>query len=770
MVQTADSNHLSTKVALNVRPLRFAYFILEDDRPAFERVVRLTCTQWGGIRNFIIPVSQDLQLWPVSEQFLGIHPPDRFVTYLPDEVDDRALVARLRQLFPGVAVRLIKEAFWEERDRSAHALSVLPFDLPLSPETGQFPLNKDRQTLITYPLPERDPDNLYLLTLFGACYPGQEELYKKVFSLKSSPIASDLANIWELQHDKSPFGSVLNLTGYNVKARPIHNPADNLAFHIVVTGSIFGLILFWNYRALREATETFPPRSRRTFLLPAHWVADPRIVEGLCQFIRSVPAVPSASSELDLIVTCPDDKTQEVIHQQLAAIPHVEVVETARMGISWWSGSSSRVPREADPNRTLKCIFGRSPVSHSYTEGWGRPQLPLKMFFEQGRNEICLEPPEGFRNQWRGSTAIDIMCDAWKRYPRDSSVANLIRQGAWFSHYGLSTELAMPEQPLYLEINLPPVWEAVRLYFSDRGYEARVSTPGLYANALLGLVGGLNGAELFASPLTYQLLDALAVKSSKKVAQRIIKELKLSGAVEEDIVRVLRDDAIVPELKKVPKTLKQLCSLGERRSLLELLGQLTEKKVVHRGFHATCPVCQTPSWFPLHTIRESLTCPGCSKVFLLPVEHPPGSSLELAWEYTLNALVNRVMDQDVLPAVLALYHETKPQGDLFFVPGLELLPQGKSDAVAEFDFFFIRDQDLFAGECKAGTELSEKDIQTGRLAAELGVKEFSFCTLRKFSEQALGLVEKLRSELEQQSKSMAVKVLSGQELLGGMLP
>ncbi|MHB1424118.1 MAG: hypothetical protein ACYC3I_13155 [Gemmataceae bacterium] len=772
MAQTVDTNLMPTKVALNVRPLRFAYFILEDDRQAFERVVRFTCTQWGGIRNFIIPVSRDMQLWPVSEQFLGIHPPDRFVTYLPEDMEDTALASRLCQLFPGVAVRLLKGTHWEERDRSAHALSVLPFDIPLSPETDAPPVETERQPLVTHPLPEGGADNLYLLTIFGACYPGQEDLYKKVFDLQPSLMAPQDANIWRLQHERSPFSSVLNLTGYNVNAREIRNPMNDLAFHVVVTDSVFDLFLFWNYRALRDPTEILTLRQggRRTFLLPAHWVKNPQMIEGLCRFIRSVPAVPSASSELDLIVTCIDDKTREIFRQQLTALSFVDVVERANLGVSRWSGHPERVPREADPDRPLKCIFGWPPVCHSYTEGSGRPQLPLKMFFEQGKNEVRMEPPEGFRNQWRGDTAIDILSDAWKNYPRDPSVAHLIRQGAWFSRYGLSVELAMPEQPQYLEINLPPVWEATRLYFSGRGYEARVSTPGQYANALLGLIGGLKEAAVFASTLTYRLLDALTVKSSKKVAQRITKELKLDGAAEEDLIRVLRDADIVPELKKVPKTLQELRSLGDRRMLLALLGQLAEKNVVKRGFHTTCSVCQTPAWVPLHAIHEYLICPGCSAEFLLPVEHPPGSALELAWEYTLNSLVNRVMDQDVLPAVLALYHETKSISDLFFVPGLELIPKGQCDAKGEFDFFFIRDQELFAGECKAGTELSEKDMRTGRLAADLGVKEFSFCTVRRFSEQTLDLVGKLRSELEQRSKTMAVKVLCGEQLLGGTLP
>jgi hypothetical protein len=537
-----------------------------------------------------------------------------------------------------------------------------------------------------------------------------------------------------------------------------------------VTDSVPGLCLFWNYRALRTATSLLAQEGRRTFLLPTPWLAGGRAIEGLCRFIRSVPALPNVSSELDLIVSCFDgEETWQEVRRQLAALPGVEIPESARLGASQWSGHPDRVPREADPERVLRCGFTRPPVCTSYQEGAGRRPLPTKVPLDRGTNEILLEPPEGFRNEWRGGVAVDIICDLWQDYPRDPAVAGLIRQGAWFSPYGVSTELEVTGRPQYVPLNVPAPWEALLLYFQRRGYVARRSAPARYADALLGLVGGLPGAEVFASVLAYRLLDSLAMKSSKKVAQRITKELRLASGAEEDLTRLLRDADVVSELKKVPKTLQELCGLGDRRALLALLGRLAEAGVVQRGFHATCPECQTPSWFPLRAVQERLVCPGCSASFLLPVEHPAGSSRELAWEYTLNALVNRAVDQDVLPAILALRHEAQGQRMPFFVAGLELALAGEADAEAELDYLFVRDQGLYAGECKAGAELSDKDVRTGRLAAALGVKEFSFCTVRKFSDTALGLVESLRAELREAPNTMAVKVLTGEELLGGVL-
>lgn len=766
MTEAPTNARTPRKVSLNVRPLRFAYFLLEDDWAGLERILRFTCTQWGGIRNFLIPVSKDLEFWDSFEQMLTIHPPDRFISYLPADVDATPLTRRLQTLFPGHHVMLLPGPTWEQRDRSAHALSVLSF----APQAAEPLPAGERKSLNVFAIPEDSSERAFLLALFGAIYQNQEEEYQKIFHLRPVSVGLRDDSLWQRQHDQTGNGSVLNVTSYELCTHEIRSPGEDLAFHLIVADSVVGICYFWNYRAVKEAAAIASTAGRRTLLVPDGVIADPRTLQSLCEYLRTVPTVPETTSDLDLVLTCMNDETGRALEEQLRALSGVEVPQTARLGVERWFGYPDRSPREADPNRVLRCGFARPPICDSYLEGYGRRQLPTMAFLDLGRNDILFEPPQKFRNRWRGHTVVDIGCDAWKDYARDAGVANLVQQGAWFTRYGLSVELETPERPTYLQVTVPSVWEAVRTYFSQRGFGIRVSTPGKYAAGLLDLVGGLKKADLFASTLAYRVLDALAMKSSKKVAQRIMRELKADPSAEEGLLRLLRDADIVPELKKSPKTLQELLGLGERSALLSLLGGFAQAKVVKRGFHASCPACMTPSWFPLSSVHETLTCPGCSHVFPLPVQYPHGSGLELTWEYTLNSLVNRAMDQDVLPAILALFHETKPDCRCFAVPGLELIPLGSNDVEGELDVFFIRDQELFAGECKAGTELADKDFQTARFAASLGVREFSFSTVRRFSEETMQRVEQLRTELQQQRLPMTVKVLTGGELLGGAIP
>lgn len=57
------------KTRINVRPVKHAYFVRDDDKDALVRVMEYACTQWGGIRNLIVPVSADLSIIQQFEYF-----------------------------------------------------------------------------------------------------------------------------------------------------------------------------------------------------------------------------------------------------------------------------------------------------------------------------------------------------------------------------------------------------------------------------------------------------------------------------------------------------------------------------------------------------------------------------------------------------------------------------------------------------------------------------------------------------------------------------
>jgi hypothetical protein len=61
------------------------------------------------------------------------------------------------------------------------------------------------------------------------------------------------------------------------------------------------------------------------------------------------------------------------------------------------------------------------------------------------------------------------------------------------------------------------------------------------------------------------------------------------------------------------------------------------------------------------------------------------------------------------------------------------------------------------------------DQDTVSLAASLGFSVFYFCTIRKFSESALGLIKDLKAKLQSTASRMQVQILSGDEFLGSAI-
>lgn len=384
-----------------------------------------------------------------------------------------------------------------------------------------------------------------------------------------------------------------------------------------------------------------------------------------------------------------------------------------------------------------------------------------------GKDEIPLSPPELFVNPRHGSIAIDFISEIWDRYPKGKAVAKLINNNAWFSHYGLTTAVMAQERRSNLQISMPDELQACGVHFEDLGYTSRASQNGRYANSFVQLVGGISQLRNLANEPVLRLLDYLAIKSTKKVAQRVVAELKIPDA-EAKLVQILNGVEVISEWKTKANTINAIKHATglEKKALMQLLTSLAELKILQRGLFVSCEQCGVPTWHSIATVTERIQCPGCGHSGILPIEYPAGSGLEMQWQYTLNSLTNRVMDQDVLPHLLAINFLSK-DGEMFAIqPGVELLKKGSENVDVEFDFLFVRKQQLIGGECKSGTKLSAKDFATARRAHELGFEAFWFCTTDEFEPETVNEINSLASELKNAPRRMMVRALDRTQLLG----
>jgi hypothetical protein len=646
---------------------------------------------------------------------------------------------------------------FEAWDRTAHPLSTLPDSI-------------EERKLICHELVGSMEDTRILLALFGAIYAGQEQDYAKTFELCQTPTGIGGTNFWESQFDNSPFGSVLNLTGCAIRPRTVTGGGlGSNHFDVVVVNSLSSLCSYWDYRATRESVQFESDMGRRTLLLPASLLENRHALEAMVEFIRLHLPYPNVSTNLHVRFCVWDQTDHERLQGAIADINGFKQFseDTISVRHSWNKDEPLRVEDFSTKPITYLVHFPDFP--QSYLEGIGN-EVARDVELREGGNEILFEPPKGYHNRFGGGVALDLECDIWQRFAKTQSIAQRIKDGSWLSRYGLTSVTGISARPQYINFNIPSEREALELIFGGRGYQLRVSKPGEYATAVVNLVGGLSGMDVVASRPVYLLLDILALKSTKKLAQRIVKQAAQQGiqmSVDSivDIQRLLEDVEIVPELKRIPKTYRQLCDIAEllpyRKDLLAHLARLSERQIIKRGFHLQCPNCGTPAWYPLAIIEETVVCPGCSHRFPLPVEQP--ATNEIQWEYTLNTLVNRAMDQDALVSVFALRHLTKDRQASCLVPGLELLQSGK--VKAELDFVFVSEQDVFAGECKAGDTLGDKDIATARFAANLGIKTFYCCTVAVFDDASKQRIQAVRDELVGNRTAMAIEVLEGDALL-----
>ena len=753
----------SFKLRANIRPIKTAYFIKPDDLTELLNVLRLINTQWGGLRHLIIPVDNTAVITPLYEDLLTLHEPDWFISYWDFNGDENIelhtkLLTYLRKLFSYRNINIQWGSSFEKHDDTAHALHVIEDNV----------LSKNH---LLYRKIVPNVDDLLGIVLFGQIYPGQEKYYRQNIELLEEEVEIGSEAFWRSQFDINPFSSIINLTTYGINAYRVvgggfYRSFDH--FDIVLVDSPSDMCLYWNIRAVREVVylKRDAGVDRRTLCLPLKLLDDHSSLKLVFKLIKEKLFFPGRRANLDLrfYATSKEsaDRARGVFKELQVLEPFSE--ETIK-GNTIRFGEEEEIEQIIE-DRPLTYMFSQLEGPQTYFEGISG-STPDLVNLNYGANDLRIDVPSSFYNRHSQAVALDFECDVWKRFPKCHHVAKVIEKNSWFSRYGISIAVHLSNRPHFRTINLPPERESLRLYFQEKGFKIRSSKVEQYSNAVVDLVGGISKVELLATKPTYTLLNLLAQKSTKKIAQRIVNTLGLENARIEDITNIFQDLEVPPELKNAPRTFGELRDdqrIGLKPPLLlNLLDELVIAQVLKRGFYISCPNCGIPEWYPLESISEHLTCPGCSYRFILPVREPDKPNIEMQWRYKLNTLVNRAVDQDVLVGILALHHLSKKKATSCHVFGLELWKDDKP--ITDFDFLFVLEQKLYAGECKAGSQLAPKDFRTAQLAVELGFAEFYFCTITEFEGETPGKIEELQSELSNSDSETKICTLSGNDLL-----
>lgn len=765
-IPNGQAQGMQDSVAFNLRPVKIAYFVDIDDLDTFVAISRFCCTQWGGINHFIIPVRPD-GIPPFFMQVLRVHHPDTIVgaAIVHKVVQDEFCAKEL----PTIAIQEWQDFL--QWDQTLHLLALY--------YNGGTPVRQ----LVTHsnPYPVGSLEHACVLAAFGEIWPGQEDGYWDMFMEQPIELDSTGEQFISDQLTRETLESVVNLTSSKIGFQYVGSLLPKVHFDIVIASNTLALCAFWCQRAIENMTSySSVEHTRRTLIVPPSLFEQDDFRHLLFGTVRPKLIHPFRSSTLDLNFLASGDQRDAIrscLERSRANNDIEPFVGDFTITVSLGETSDEKHSKRHAAGDPLNYAFNMQPrLPSRYRESADAVSL-RQVQLREGRNDLY-SPARSIAISSMAEVMLDIQTNYWSRYPRNTAVAQRIHPHSAFSDYGLSMHVGATSNEALWQLNLPSEAQALDMFFQTAGYNTRRGTVSQRGHALIDLMGGIDECQFLRRREVLDILDKLAVKTTNKLSQDIVSQLlarmqenDATTQTREELADVVRD---VLTQTDVPLAIQRRCTTVEAlrrepalrqfwRDIVLILDQLVRRSVVFRGFNVKCDNCGTPTWYPFNTVQETVQCPGCFTTFPLSVMVDGGAERPL--EYTLNTVVNRAMDQDVLGPVILLAKLAKEKRPIYGQTiGLEIGNRSKPNA-GEFDVVFVKDQCVYAGECKMGAELKEKDIRLAELAYEIGCSGFYFASLAHFNDESHRLIDEFKTKASTFNKSFEITVYEESDFL-----
>jgi hypothetical protein len=271
-----------------------------------------------------------------------------------------------------------------------------------------------------------------------------------------------------------------------------------------------------------------------------------------------------------------------------------------------------------------------------------------------------------------------------------------------------------------ITFQLPSSREMLEGYLTTKEFEVRKDEKRICYEPVIEMLGGLTQTAETFSGLGLRVLEVLEEDGPlafREISSRLSnQESSRSPSDDEWWERCLLE--LPPVAQEISR--KRLSEFRRSRvystdSVEKLLEIWLARSVVSRQCHlGPCPFCDDKSWLPDIDLRSPTLCPGCHQ------RRPTRQSVRIG--YALNPLVNRAINQGIVPVVLTIrFLKNLTSRGFSFLPGVKgRCPLGAYD----FDVFASCDGILAVAECKTmgatppGTSVWKEAIkQFDRLAA-----------------------------------------------------
>lgn len=666
-----------------MRGPEWAFAIPQGDLGALDDVLRRCSGFWNGVGSLIIPVTKSGRVPSGFDDLLDIRPVDGCFMH-------EALPARARDAIRKLASSA--EPLHDNFDRREMHPLFFAEDLPdgslrpsmFIPRFGSQAL--DRVALAAWGhMAEEDAP--YWRQRFNTADATGSQAFEALIAGQVAPSASPLA-----------------LSASNMRLITQHGP-NNWPYLYVLDGATFNQIIwFWNLRARSIWNGNGSP----VIGLPRQALRYPDRLRALRRW--SVGGAWGQRTP-DFYVST-SERTSSSVIQALGAIdididPGTEVV--TRLG-----GQSE--PRERPTYRFHDVAIG----------GWFERGMNANtlMAFAGGKGALSLAAPSKLPRS--GHDVRITLQNLPLPLPATQSLARRIHRNATTAR---EVVLKVAAQPRWnIDVQLPGAWDALEDWSTDHGYGVQLSQAGRYATALINRLGSLDGLKVLADDARFEILTLLTPESRLKLTQRLAAGLAAErGANEQQLaahlVERIADIGLFLEVKS--RSADELASLlsWRRPDALRAIAPLVEAGLVQRGQTTTCPQCNYTAFERLGALDETITCRACREQYVLPALDSSGRR-EPATTYQLDGLTARVMDQDLVPVLLALRALRNQVGasDRFFAwPGVELK---NGSETSEVDLLVSTGKEVWLGEVKSNCA----NLQQGQLnrllalAAELRAK------------------------------------------------
>lgn len=255
----------------------------------------------------------------------------------------------------------------------------------------------------------------------------------------------------------------------------------------------------------------------------------------------------------------------------------------------------------------------------------------------------------------------------------------------------------------YPKVNILSAQQIFEKLFFSFGYHIKRSDKGNYFYQSMKKVGGFD-----------VLVDLLKNKETREFLKFYIKFKKpQSGVFNEGCV--IDDKRIYFDLDSLINLFNKNGITINKDKIADLIDDLIEKNVLHRGYILKCNHCKNCDWYPISGISEKFICHRCgSKHLIKQIHFRPEHCDKLPYEpvifYKLDEIIYQFLDNngDITALTLNKLKEKSDKSFLFLTETEFRKNENDSKANFEIDIISLIDGEIYLGEAKIDANASNE--------------------------------------------------------------